>query len=71
MVVWGVLFSVCRKARKSGSSPSSAMPLVTRTAVFMQLRVVPKTAIMTVRAMVTMSAKPKPGTLELWYGPAN
>ena len=38
------------------------MPLLMRTAVFMQLSVVPMMAMATVIAMVIIKPKPKPGT---------
>src|SRR5436853_4585294 len=57
----GVLKVPCIKESISGSSRSSAMPQVTRTAVFIQLKVVPTTAIATVTAIDIMNPNPIPG----------
>jgi hypothetical protein len=56
----GVRYLAFMKLSISGSSRSSAMPLVTRMAVFMQLKVVPMMAIATVTAIVTIRPKPSP-----------
>ena len=60
MAVWGVE-NPLMKLRNSGTSRASAMPLLMRTAVFMQLRVVPMIAMATVSAMVIITPKPNPG----------